>query len=315
MRLVLLLSLCLLPLAGCLGAPEGGVMTGDRVQGSMTILDAASGEQIVGESPINFVVGDGQSGYGFQFERAFLGHTANESFVFERDPLEYEGLVQAPRFFGTDPAEPILLAGELERDRFVSAFGEPSEGMEFTPPLSFYGYRVTGVSETMVQYVALPEDGQENEVPHVGSILVTHVELGDPDDPSDDRMVQELRPDIGATFTVQPPSPFQPTTPLGLDPGSYKVIGSDEETLHFSFNPTQHPDLIGRELRFEIEIDTVVPGPGIVREPVDGNYGVRQSTQVNGHPDTLPMTVPRADGSASGTGIHEPEPGHDDGHS
>ncbi len=307
MRAVVLVAL-LLPLAGCLGVPDDAVGFGDTVFAAVTVYPAGNDTAIQADRPVNFAVGSGGSGFNADFERAFLGHKQGEAFRIDLAPMEFRGEVARERFFGTDPANPILLAGQIERDRFEGAFGPATPGMEFTPPLSFYPYRVDDVDESNVYYTALPEDGQRNNVTQVGSVLVTHVE--------GDRMIQELDPIIGATFAVAPPTPFQPETPLGLDPGSYLVTGKTDTQILLAYHPSQSPDLVGQGLRIEVQLNSIQKSTQDGRAPVDGNFGVRQSPQVNGRPSAEPYFGPHEmiAEAMDGMEISEPEPGHEDPH-
>ncbi|MHB1261956.1 MAG: hypothetical protein ACYC2H_09610 [Thermoplasmatota archaeon] len=138
------------------------------------------------------------------------------------------------------------------------------------------------------------EDGQQDPVPSVGATLVTHV--------GETQLLRTLEPNIGTTFAISPPSQFQPSTPLGLEPGSYKVLGATATKLQYSHS-TGAPDLVGRDLRVQVTVLDVQENAAPV--PTGGNFGVRSSPQVNGDPSSVlgqPLPTPAHDGGDDGHG-------------
>lgn len=225
---------------------------------------------------IRFAVATGESGLGFEFERSLVRVAQDERITTSAGRLSFTDTVTRERIFG-----PVPLVGEIDRTQFESAFGPAVEGLEFTPPQSFYAYRIESVTPTLVGYRVLPEEGQRNDVPAVGAVLVTTLN-------GDDTMTQTLEPVPGARFAVAPPNPFSGgETPLDLEPGSYEVVGLEAGLLVFRYVATPYPGLVGHELEVTATVTGLTKAPDAVAEPVelpDGSqhYGVRQSPQVNG---------------------------------
>ncbi len=275
-RIPLLIVALLLPLAGCLGIPEGSVTSGDTVTADVTVTDLHTGEQLWTNPALTFVVGAGTSQLGFGFERAVIGmqQGGTETIRITNDPsLAWGDQVAVDGVFEDD------LLGTIEESQFQQFFGEPVIGETFEPQFSFYTFRVESVNAGTVTYRVLPEDGQQDAVPHLGATLVTSI------DADRDIMIQTLVADPGATFAVQPPSPFNPNTPLGLEPGAYRAVGNDGDQIVYEFNGVAHPDVVGHDLRITVDITDVVRGDAGAVEPVDGNVGVRTSPVINGVPD------------------------------
>ena len=281
-----------LALSGCFGVPPGSADTGDSVTIRYTAYDLDSGAALRENRTATFVVGSGSSGLGQQVERAVRGHLPNETFtVTVRDDasLDYGGLVEVNRTLA-----PIPIEQSAPRADFEQYVGPASVGQTF-PAYGIYDGVVTEVGNTTVHFRIQAEDGQEDPVPSVGATLVTHV--------GETELTRELRPVIGQTFTIAPPSPFQPSTPLGLEPGSYKVLGASETKLQYSRSASTEADLIGKDLRVQVTVLSVEP----LAEPVptDGNFGVRSSPVVNGDPSSVLGGEPVPTG---------PTDGHDDHH-
>lgn len=235
---------------------------------------------------IQFTAGSGDSGLGPALERATYGAVAGDVLqgVLGDSGLRFGGQVTREASFG-----PVPLEGQLETGRFVGAFGDLPVGERFTPPGSFYEYEMVAKDDSFVTYRVLPEDGQRDAVPDIGSVLITYVDV------EDESMMQVLDPIEGAIFTVDPPSPFNPDTPLDLEPGTYIVLPSQEGTLNAAFVGTPYPELIDRGLSYRITIQAVQDAHGAAAEPVDGNYGVRNSPQLEGAVSAQPWFGPWAD--------------------
>lgn len=293
---VLLIALLLVPLSGCLGIPEGAISHGDSIQATVTVRDADTGELILSQRPLDFQLGSGNSGLGFEFERQLIAK-ADDFFgniVVRGDPsTQWSGTVDTQARFESDAVQQIPVA------QFAQNFGTPSEGQIFTPQFSFFPYKVLAVNGDMVSYTAMPEQGQRDPLPHIGASLRTSIE--------GDLLVQIVEPDVGATFRILPPSPFNPTTPLGLQPGSYQVLGGDGETISFRHSQATNPDVVGHDLDVTVRVTNVRASPGSsLVEPVDGNYGVRTSTYINGAP-----ALNKDFGALSNAVPAEPDHGHD----
>lgn len=270
-RPLLAFAAAVLLLSGCFGLPEGSANTGDLVSVRYTAADLDSGETLREDESASFDVGSGASGLGLQFERAVRGHLAGDTFdvVVRDDPsLDYSETVEVNRSLAAIPIEQTA-----PRDDFVTYVGEPTVGLTF-PAYGIYTGRVTGSTDDTVEFRIEAEDGQEDPVPSVGATLVTHVGAT--------TLTRELEPLVGATFSIAAPSPFQPNTPLGLEPGSYKVVGSSGDKLQFLRSASSQADLVGRDLRFTVTVVAVTPQGAPV--PTDGNFGVRSSPMVNGDP-------------------------------
>ena len=275
-------------LSGCFGVPPGTADTGDGVRIRYSAYDLETGAALRQNQTAAFAVGSGDSGLGSQLERAMRGHKANDTFTVtvRDDPaLDYTGLVEVNRTLG-----PIPVVQSAPRRDFEQYVGEAFVGQTF-PAYQIYTGVVSEVTNDTVHFRIEAEDGQEDPVPTVGSVLVTHV--------GETELTRELRPEVGATFVVSPPSQLQPSTPLGLEPGSYKVLGASETKLQFS-RASGAPDLVGRDLRVEV---TVLQVQEIAEPmPTSGNYGARDSPQVDGDPASLHGSpLPSGDGHAEHT--------------
>lgn len=294
---VLLIALLLAPLSGCLGVPSGAIGPGASISAVVTVTDADSGETLMFSQGMNFDVGSGESGLGFEFERALIGKSDDYegTIIIRDDPsVEWQGPVSAQARYESP------LVQQIPIQQFSQAFGTPVEGETFSPPNSFFDYQVVAVSGQTVSYKPLPEQGQRDEVPTIGAFLVTSVE--------GDTLIQVLEPNVGATFRVIPPTPFNPNTPLGLAPGAYRTIGGDGASIQFEHSHVSDPNLAGRDLSIEVRVRTVQSGGDPLLEPFEGNYGMRDSTTVNGRANPTPDFGPLSSESPS------PADGSDDGH-
>lgn len=260
--------------AGCLGLPPGAADTGDTVTIQYTAYDLATGEALREGRTATFTVGDGSSGLGSQVEGSLRGHRANETYevTVRDDPsLDYSERVEVNRSLQPIPVEQLA-----PREDFARFVGEPAVGQTFDA-YGIYTGRVTNVTNDTVAFRVLADDGQEDPVPSVGAVLVTTV--------TQTHLLRRLDPVEGATFAIQPPSPFAPTTPLGLQAGAYRVAGATDDKLVLMRSASAQPDLIGRDLRVVVTVLEVTDAAAPV--PTDGNFGARDQTQVNGDPHTL----------------------------
>jgi len=270
-------------LSGCFGVPPGAADNGDNVRIRYTAYDLETGAVLRQNRTADFAVGSGASGLGSQLERAVRGHQANDTFTVEvrDDPaLDYSGVVEVNRTLA-----PIPIVQSAPRMDFEQYVGEAFVGQRF-PAYGIYDGLVTNVTNETVHFRIEAQQGQEDPVPSVGAVLVTTV--------GETELRRELRPEVGATFAVSPPSPAQPSTPRGLEPGSYKVLGATETKLQYS-RSVGAPDLVGKDLRVVVTVVAVqqVPEP----MPTSGNYGARSSPQVNGDPSSILGTpLPTGDG-------------------
>lgn len=275
-------------LAGCFGVPPGAADSGDAVTIRYSVYDLATGTALRENRTASFAVGTGASGLGDQVERSVRGHKPNETYTVtvRGDPsLAYSGLVEVNRTLA-----PIPIVQSAPRADFEQYVGPASVGQTF-PAYGIYDGRVTNVTADTVNFRIEATDGQEDPVPSVGAILFTRVGATE--------LTRELKPLMGQTFTISPPSQRQPSTPLGLLPGSYKVIGATETKLQYSRSASAETDLIGKDLRFQVTVLFVDEAPEVV--PTSGNYGVRSSPQVNGDPSSV-LGQPLPTGSAPDDG-------------
>lgn len=272
-------------LPGCFGMPPGAADTGDAVTILYTAYDLETGAVLRENRTADFAVGSGASGLGSQVEGAVRGHKANDTFTVtvRDDPaLDYSGTVEVNRTLA-----PIPIAQTAPRADFEQYVGPAAVDQTF-PAYGIYEGVVTAVTNDTVRFRIQATDGQEDPVPSIGAVLVTTV--------GESQLQRELRPDVGATFAIAPPTPFQPSTPLGLEPGSYKVLGATETKLQFA-RAMGEPDLVGRDLRVEVLVLAVDSEAAAV--PTSGNYGARSSPQVNGDPAAvLGQPLPSGDGHA-----------------
>lgn len=262
--------------SGCFGLPDGAADTGDTVSVRYTTHDLATGAEIRVNRTATFAVGSGDSGLGLAFESSVRGHTANETYTVEvrDDPsLAFSGVVEVDRAL-----PPIPVHQEAPRADFdASQFGPASVGKGFTA-YGIYNATVTAVNATTVNFDVNARDGQQDEFPSIGATLVTHV-VGD-------SILRTLDPNVGAVFAIPPPTQFNPRTPLGLDPGSYKVLGATETKIQYSYTDSLNSDLVGKPLRYTITVVRITPGNHDLA-PTGDNYGQRESPHVNGDPNQV----------------------------
>jgi FKBP-type peptidyl-prolyl cis-trans isomerase 2 len=283
----LLIAACAVALAaGCLGVPAGTAGAGDSVTIRYTAYELGNSTALPGREnrTATFSVGEGDSGLGLGLEKAVRGHREGDSFAVSEqgDPsLDYSGLVEVNRTLAPIPANQTA-----PRADFTNYVGEPAVGQEF-PAYGIYTGVVTNVTNDTVAFTVLARDGQQAPVASVGAILVTHV--------TPDALLRRLDPVNGSTFVIQPPSPFQPSTPLGLEPGSYRVLGATADKLQYARSSSSAADLVGKALRFEVTVLQVTSVEAPV--PTGGNFGVRHSPQVQGDPSSVlggPLPTPTA---------------------
>lgn len=271
---LLALALAAALAAGCMGLPPGAAGTGDSVTVLYSAYDLADGTLLRENRTVAFSVGDGGSGLGEAFERAVRGHAANDTFevTVRDDPsLDYSERAEANRTL-----QPIPIEQSAPREDFERYVGAAAEGQTFDA-YGIYTGQVTNVTNDTVSFHILAREGQEDAVPSVGATLVTTV--------TETHLLRRLDPVVGATFTIQPPSPFAPTTPLGLQPGSYKVQGATEDKLVFLRSASGQGELVGRDLRIVVTVLEVTDTQAAI--PTTGNFGVRDSPQVNGDPASV----------------------------
>lgn len=279
MKLPLLLAVALLAAAGsgCFGLPAGSADTGDAVAIRYTVTDLATGQVLRSDRAASFVLGSGESGLGLEFERALRGQAAGSNLTFEVHgdaTLGYVDVVEVDRALSPIPSHQAVPRDEFD----ATPFGPAAVGKQFDAYGIYIG-TVTAVNETEVSFtVSTMQEPQENVVSSVGAVLVTTT--------TPTHLLRTLDPTVGATFTIQPPSPFNPSTPLGLEPGSYQVTGATETKLQYLRSTSLATDLLGKDLSFTVSVLSVTAGSS-GPEPVDGNYGVRQSPQVNGDPASV----------------------------
>lgn len=256
--------------SGCLGLPAGSADSGDLVSIRYSAYDLETGALLRDNRTAEFIVGSGASGLGSQVESAMRGRLPGESFTVtvRDDPgLDYSTVVEVNRTLA-----PIPIEQSAPRSEFEQFVGPATVGQTF-PAYGIYDGVVYNVTADTVHFRIEAEEGQQDPVPSVGAILVTTTGATE--------LQRTLNPDVGRTFTIAPPSPMQPSTPLGLQPGAYRVLGATEDTLQYGYGAAAQPDLLGKDLRVEVTLLGVTP----VAEPVPtGNFGVRSGNQVNGDP-------------------------------
>lgn len=292
-QLALAAAFLALSLSGCFGYPEGTVRPGDTVTVVFDATDPATGEALATQRTATFAVGSGASGLGVAVERRLVGHRAN-------DTVSVQSRGDESRAFGGEASvdrhlPPFPVESTLTRAEFEANIGPPEVGDEF-PLGGIYTARVVSFDEGNVTYRFVLDGEQANEFPAVGVVLMSRIEGGE--------LTRTLDPMVDATFTIRPPSIFQPSTPLGLEPGSYRTLGADEDSILFAYSPGQDAALLVPDLDVRITIQSVQPA-GRVTEPVDGNYGVRGSHQVNGDPTKVDLGAqPEAHPEGEGDHAH-----------
>jgi hypothetical protein len=300
LRALLAPTLAALLTAGCLGVPPGAADGGDTVTIRYSAYDLATGEALREGRVATFALGSGESGLGDRLEASVRGRAANDTYevrVVDDPSLDYSERVEVNRSLA-----PIPIEQSAPRADFARFVGEPAVNQTFDAYGIYLGL-VVGVTNDTVTFRILADDGQEDPVPSIGARLVTTV--------TPTHLLRRLDPMPDATFAIQPPSPFQPTTPLGLEPGSYKVEGATDGKLVFLRSASAQADLVGRDLRVVVTVLEVQDAAEAV--PTGGNFGARDSHQVNGDPASVlggsgDPVVPEGP-------TDEPAPsGDDDGH-
>jgi FKBP-type peptidyl-prolyl cis-trans isomerase 2 len=293
---MLLLAVAVLAAAGCTGLPAGSADNGDTVTVRYSVTDL-DGKTVRTERTATFVLGSGDSGLGLAFERALRGHLPNENLTFtvKDDPsLEFAKTVEVDR-----ELPGIEQVQDADRQDFEDNVGPATIGQTF-PAFGIYTATVTGITADRVNFTIDAQPMQRNDVSSVGAVLVS--------DPDGTMIHRTLDPKVGATFVINPPSPSNPQTPLGLEPGSYRTLGATQTTIQYGFSTSGALDLVGKDLRFRAVIVRLTPGQSAI-EPVcqgedadkDCNYAARPAPYVNGDPESVLDAMPTAD---------EPEAGH-----
>ena len=274
-RALLLLAAVLALLgAGCLGVPPGAADTGDSVTILYTAHDLDTGAALRENRTATFTVGAGDSGLGLMVEKAVRGHRQNDTFsvVVRGDPsLDYSAPASVNRTLAPIPANQTAPTSD-----FTNYVGEPTLGKTF-PAYGVYTGVVTAADNQTVTFNVVATDGQRDPVPSVGAVLVTQV--------TPTQLLRHLDPVNGSTFAVQPPSPFSPSTPLGLQPGSYKVLGATADKILYARSASTETDLIGKSLRVDVTVQQVTHVQATL--PTGGDFGVRSSPQVHGDPSSV----------------------------
>jgi hypothetical protein len=266
----LLLTLAVLALfagAGCTG-PGVGPQPGDTVDLSYAIADS-NGTVLRSVVTTSFVYGTEHSGLGTPVDDALRGHRTNETVTITLPA--YGERVEIARALA-----PIEGNQSASRADFTTYVGEPTLGKTFQA-YGIYTGVVSGFDNDTVFFHVVAQDGLETPVPTVGATLVTHVVRGN--------LTRTLDPVVGATFAIQPPSPFNPSTPLGLPAGSYKVLGATDASLQYGRSISPDPDLTGKDLTVQVTITRI--GHAVAPIPTSGNFGVRSSPQVKGDPSSV----------------------------
>lgn len=288
LRLLIAASCLAALLSGCFGVPEGAAGTGDLVTVRYSASELGAATPLRTNQTASFDVGSGASGLGLEFERAVKGHKPGETFTFtvrDDETLGFGQRVEVNRSLADIPVQQSAALAE-----FQQYVGAAAVNVTF-PAYGIYTGRVTNVTASTVTFRIEAEDGQLDEVPSVGAVLESHV--------TPTAITRRLNPVVGATFTIQPPQPFQ-STPLGLEPGSYQVLGASEDKLELARSASRNTDLVGKDLRFTVTVIAITPADESI--PTDGNFGVRGSGQVNGDPYAALGTEPTAEA---------PDDGHD----
>jgi len=273
-RGVLILAAAVALAAGCLGVPPGSADTGDSVTIQYSARDLANGNLLRDNRTATFTVGAGDSGLGLAVEKAMRGHRQGDVFTVtvQHDPsLDYSAAASVNRTLA-----PIPTNQTAPRSDFTNYVGEPTIGKTF-PAYGVYTGVVTQADNDTVWFEVQATDGQQDPVASIGAVLVTHVMPG--------MLMRSLDPVNGSTFAIQPPSPFQPTTPLGLQPGSYRVVGATADKILYARSASTESDLIGKSLRVDVTVVQVTTVESPV--PTGGNFGVRSSPQVHGDPSSV----------------------------
>lgn len=280
MKLKILILAAALAMSGCLSLPEStpSAVTPDTVIADVTVYDDDTGELLTPATAYQFVLGQDNVGFGVKFEAKLHGAEVGDKLTLFGKGPGYDKTINLPAEFG-----PLPLVNTIGLAQFESQLGVMDVGQEFQPQGSFYAYRVEAKDASSLTYRALPVDGQENLIAELGANLVVGLN-------GDDTMTQYLAPVIGKTFTVVPDG--DGNTIMGLDSGSYITTGGSLGNVEYGFTPVK-PEVIGKNLRYEVAVITVMPGGAPL---VEGDYGVRDSKVLNG-----PFM-----------GISEPS--HDDGH-
>ncbi len=246
-------------------------------------------------APVTFVAG-GQSDLGSDFVAGVLGvpEGSDVTFVSRDDPsLSKSKTVTTPSLLGRSPAE-----GDVDLATYEAQIGPaPAVGDVFEFNI-IYDAEVVAVTEDTVTYrFHIEGERQEDPADVVGAILVSYIE--------GDELVRLLEPNVGATFEIAPPSAFQPS-PLGLEAGSYRTVGMDEDdNLVYEVVSVRFPAVVGRDVEYRVHVVDVSAAP---EAEMEGAYGVRHSPVVRGDPATV------GGDRVLGGGHDHDDHAHDDGH-
>jgi hypothetical protein len=222
-------------LAGCLATPGMHSHTETWMEVDVSWKDASG--TVVNSTREGIWLGTGQSNLGLEIEEALRTHSAGDEVAFTVQPFAER--VQVNRFLPDLPVNQS--AGE---GPFASAFGNASEGLEFTA-YGFYQGRVTSIVNGTVYFQLKAEHGQRDDVPEAGVVVLTNV--------TGDRLRRVLLPQVGAVFVVVAEGRC-PSTPLDLRQGTYRTLGSSETAIVFGRAPTTDVRLAGQPLRAEVRI-------------------------------------------------------------
>ena len=274
---LLLAALAALLLSGCAGLtglPAGSADLGDTVTVRYSVTDL-DGNVVRSERTTTFVLGSGTSGLGLGFERGLRGALPNENVTFtvSDDPsLAFGKTVEVPRALQGIPQRQ-----DAPRRDFEANVGPAAVGQQFAA-FGIYTATVTGVTADRVNFTIEAGEHQRDPVNSVGAYLVS--------EPDGTTIHRSLEPNVGMTFTINPPTATNPSTPLGLAPGTYKTLGATDTMLQYAHSSSGSVDLLGKDLRFKATILRLTAGSDGI-QPVDGNYAARPAPYVNGDPDSV----------------------------
>lgn len=298
--LVLLLVTASIAASGCTGSEPDTLAVID-----WTARDPETGEVLAEGRGTQFVVGRGGSFLGDDLERSLRGRSAGENYTFVSRGDESRTLseeVRTPQLLGSDAAQQEISVAAFNR----TLGHDPMVGevFDYNP---FYQAQVVAVGAQNLTFRFYLEGGEQRDpVPIVGAVLVSRIE--------DERLLRILEPDVGARFSIQPPSPQNPSTALGLAPGIYTTVGAEDGDLVYHRAAVTDVALLDEPVEFEVHVREVRQLTVVGTDLEEGHYGVRGgSPYVKGDPTSIrPLDHGEVEHTHGGeTQAHD---GHDDGH-
>ncbi len=206
-----------------------------------------------------FVLGDGESGLGFDVERGLIGLGVNDTATIRSDDDPSRGFSKTVRKGAELGGGDVMRS--IPRAQFEGSLGAPSVGMIFQLDQVVSAEVISFDNDTVESRVTL-QDGEDFDAAIVGSKVVARV--------GPTKYTFMLEPTEGETFSIQA-NPLG--TPLDLPAGTYKSIGVDGDQAVWAFSSTPAA-LVETPIQVHVLVTDVKVSKATVPE---GDYGVRTS--------------------------------------